>query len=118
QLSRRVDEQTDITAHGDESGAQLQAAARQLLIGGQDAGGLVRCNNAADGLFDSFQYIRMVRVAAVSHVGGQISRADEHAAHAFDGKNIVQRLYTGHRLDLQQQADLLVRRAQVIRVCV
>src|SRR5690606_36197532 len=93
QRLRAVAQHVLVGAHGDEQAAELDVALRQGLVAGEDAGGLAAGLDAADGVLDRGQHLRVLGVAEVAERGGEVARADEDAVDAF---------HAGDRLDVPQ----------------
>ncbi len=98
--------------------AQLVAGLQnefERLIGRENAGRFTVRLDAQQRRFDCLLYFRRAGLAEETHVGSKVGRADEDAVDAIDRGDLVKGGKAGAAFDLQQQADLVVGRLQVIR---
>ncbi len=107
-------EQGGVHPHGHEGRAEGQGTPRQPLVGTQNPRCFARADNPGQGAFDGLHHVRMTGLAQMSQTGAEVGGADEHAVHTVHRRDVVQVLEAGARLDLHQQAHLVVGPRQVV----
>lgn len=70
-------QKSGVAAHRNKRRPEFEAAARVHLVGCQHTSELACAQNASDGVIDLAPYLRMCAVAQVTHICGEIARADE-----------------------------------------
>lgn len=111
---RGLAQQADVYAHGDEAAAPVRIAARIFLARREDAAGLAGSQRGLDGAAYGVLHLALAGVARMAHARGQVGRADEDGVHAIDGRNLGGIGHAPGRLDLHDQAQLFMRRADVV----
>ncbi len=85
------------------------------FVSAQDPSSAPGRTNAADGVLDGVLHIGMRGLAQVPERRRKIGWPDEHAVHAFDGRDRIQVIEAQARFHLDQQAHLIVGLMQIVR---
>ena len=104
-----------VTVDADEARARPHAIGDEAVLGRQHPGGLAGGGDARNRVQNGRANLGVGGVPEMPHVGGKVGGADEDAVDAGQGQNIVQRGKARPAFDLQDQADLVVRRGEVVR---
>ncbi|KAG0919281.1 hypothetical protein G6F32_016240 [Rhizopus arrhizus] len=80
----------------------------------QDAHGLALRGDALMQVADRLLHFGVARVADMTQCRGQVRRADEHAIHPFDRRDLINGIDARPAFDLQQHADVVVDGLQIV----